>query len=70
MIVPVPEDGVVVSRALGEALGLRVGDQPELLLREGDRSRSRPLVVGFIDDAAGLSVYARSDRVASFEGDL
>jgi putative ABC transport system permease protein len=70
VIVPVPEDGIVVSWALGEVLHLRVGDRPELLLREGERTRSRPLVVGFVDDAVGLSVYARADRVASLEGDL
>ena len=70
VIVPVPEDGIVVSLALGQVLGLRLGDRPELLLREGERRPSRPLVVGFVDDAVGLTVYARSDRVASLEGDL
>jgi putative ABC transport system permease protein len=68
-VVPVPRDGVVLSGVLADVLGVRVGDRPELLLREGDRRTVWPLVVGVVDDAAGLTVYAPLQQVAAMQGD-
>jgi putative ABC transport system permease protein len=67
--VPFPTDGVLVTQTLGELLELRVGDRPELELREGERLLVQPLVVGFVDEAAGLNVYAPLALVAGLEGD-
>ena len=68
--VEVPADGVLVTKTLGEILELRVGDRPELDLREGDRRTVRPVIIGFIDESIGLQVYARPALLASLEGDL
>jgi putative ABC transport system permease protein len=61
---------VLVTKTLGEILDLRVGDRPELDLREGERRTVRPVIVGFIDESIGLQVYARPAFLASLEGDL
>jgi putative ABC transport system permease protein len=66
---PAPRDGVVLSAALAEVLDVRVGDRPELLLREGERPTVRPLVMGVLDDAVGLTIYASLELVAAMEGD-
>lgn len=67
--VPLPEDGVLASRVLGEILGFRLGDRIPLEIREGERRTVQGLVVGFVDDAAGVHVYARSDFLAKLEHD-
>jgi putative ABC transport system permease protein len=68
--VPIPDDGVVLSRTLGEILGLAVGDRVELEVREGNRPTVRPVVAGFVEDSVGLQVYAQSNLIAGLEGDL
>jgi len=68
--VTIPADGVVLTKTLGDVLGLRVGDRPEIELREGDRRTVRPVVVGFVDESIGLSIYARAGALAALEGDL
>jgi len=67
--VPVPADGILVTKKLGEVLGLGVGDRPEVEIREGARPVVRPVVAGFVDESVGLQIYARSDLVAGLEGD-
>jgi putative ABC transport system permease protein len=68
--VPVPPDGILVTTKLGEVLGLRVGDRPEVEIREGARPVVRPVVAGFVDESMGLQLYAREELVARLEGDL
>lgn len=68
--VPLPEDGVLVSKKLGELLGLTAGARFELEIKEGERPVVRPVVAGFVNEAAGLVIYARSTGVASLERDL
>lgn len=65
-----PKEGVVITKTLGEVLGLRVGDRIELELREGERRRVRPLVSAFLDESSGLQVYASRRLVAELAGDL
>ncbi|HYQ01167.1 MAG TPA: ABC transporter permease [Polyangiaceae bacterium] len=67
--IPVPPDGVVLTKTLAEVLGVHVGDRPEIELREGARHTVRPLVVGTVDDTVGLTVYGQGSLVASLEGD-
>jgi putative ABC transport system permease protein len=69
-VVPLPTDGVLVTQALGQVLGLEVGDRPQIELREGERLSVRPAIVGFVDEAVGLSVYAPLGLVSALEGDL
>jgi putative ABC transport system permease protein len=65
----VPEEGVLITKTLGEILRARVGDRLEIELREGERPVVQPVISGYIDEAAGLQVYARADRVAQLAGD-
>jgi putative ABC transport system permease protein len=65
-----PADGVVLTKTLGEILGLRVGDRPDIEIRQGDRRTVHPVVVGFVDESVGLQIYAQSSLVAALEGDL
>jgi putative ABC transport system permease protein len=67
--VSLPDGGVLVTRTLGEVLGARVGDRVDLELREGDRRTVRPVIVGFVDEAVGLQVYATDDLVKELERD-
>ena len=68
--VAVPVDGVVLTKTLGDVLGLRIGDRPEVEVREGDRRTVRPVVVGFVDESVGMSIYAQAGTLAALEGDL
>jgi putative ABC transport system permease protein len=67
--VEIPPDGVLMTKTLGEVLGLNVGDQPEIELREGERRTVRPVVAGFIDESIGLQVYALPELMARLERD-
>ncbi len=66
----VPPDGMLITKKLGEVLGLRIGDRPEVEIREGARPVVRPVVAGFVDESMGLQLYVREDVVARLEGDL
>lgn len=68
--VTVPENGVLVTRKLGDILRLKTGDRLTLEIREGERPMVRPVVAGFVDEANGLFLYAQSHRVAALETDL
>jgi hypothetical protein len=68
-VVPIPASGVLMTETLAEILDLRVGDRAELELREGERRAVRPVVVGLVDEALGLQVYAGADTVAALSGD-
>ncbi len=68
--VDVPGEGVFMTKTLGDVLGLRVGDRPEMDVREGERKTVRPVLAGFIDESIGLQVYATSGLLAELEGDL
>jgi putative ABC transport system permease protein len=67
--VGVPPDGVLLTKTLGDILGLKVGDRPSVEVREGTRRTVRPVIAGFIDESIGLQVYGRADLVAALEGD-
>src|SRR6185295_14736902 len=47
----VPTDGVVMTRTLGDVLGLRIGDRPTVEVREGDRPIVHPVIIGFVDES-------------------
>ncbi len=69
--VPIPADGVLVTSELGKILGIAVGDRLDVeVLEAADRRWLRPLVAGFVDEAVGIQLYARTDLVAGLEGDL
>jgi putative ABC transport system permease protein len=67
--VPLPDDGVLLTRTLGEVLGLRVGDRAEIEVWEGARRTVWPVVAGLVDEAMGMRLYGRSDLLAKLERD-
>jgi putative ABC transport system permease protein len=62
--VVLPDHGVVMCDRLAAALGVRVGDDVDVELLEGDFSHRRVMVVRLIDEAFGLPIYARADWLA------
>jgi len=68
-VAPLASDGVLLTTALAEILGVGVGDRLELELREGERRTVRPVVAGLVDESVGLSIYVRSQFLAQLEGD-
>ena len=68
--ISMPSDGVLLTTTLGQILGVNIGDRLEIEVREGKRPTVRPVVVGFIDESVGLSIYAPVQLVAALEGDL
>lgn len=67
--VPLPADGVLLTRTLGEVLGLRIGDRATLELRDGEHRSVLAIVAGFVDEAIGLQIYAESGTLAALEAD-
>jgi putative ABC transport system permease protein len=67
--VPVPPDGVVLTTALAKILGIPIGDRIDVEVLEGERLVVRPVVAGFVDEAIGLQLYARTELVAGLERD-
>ncbi|MBL8848380.1 MAG: FtsX-like permease family protein [Planctomycetaceae bacterium] len=61
--IPVPDDGLLVSRVLAEILHVQPGDYIEAEVLEGRRPHLRILVSGVIDDFTGLCAYMNIDRV-------
>lgn len=68
-VTTVPADGVLLTKTLGELLGLRVGEALDIELREGERRRVHAPIVGFIDEAVGLWVYAPTALVNQLSAD-
>lgn len=68
-LVPLPEDGLVMSTKLAELLHVRVGDEVVVEVLEGRRP-VRPLVVrGVTDEYIGLQCYMRLDAVGRLLGE-
>ncbi len=55
--VPLPADGVVLTRRLGEILDVRPGDWLGVEVLEGEREKRQVRVAGFVDELLGLSAY-------------
>jgi putative ABC transport system permease protein len=59
--VPIPAEGLLITRKLGEILRAGVGDEIELDVLEGQRETHRLPVAGLIDESYGLNAYLRLD---------
>lgn len=55
--VPVPPDGLVLSKKLAELLEVRPGDRLDVEVLEGDRPVRSAVVAGLVDDFAGTTAY-------------
>ena len=58
-----PASGVVLSKMLGEVLGVIPGDRVTLDVLEGIRPTRDMTVTGLVDDTMGLAMYANLDVV-------
>jgi putative ABC transport system permease protein len=56
-LVPLPDQGVVISTKLSEILGCRLGDRVHLEVLEGERPVREVAVVAFIDDFTEPAAY-------------
>lgn len=56
-VVPMPEDGVLLTDALAKNLGLAVGDDVEIELLEGDRRSRKVRVAGTVHEILGLQAH-------------
>jgi len=56
-VIEIPTEGLVLSRKLGELLGLAEGDRVELDVLEGDRPTIGVTVSRLVDDFMGLNAY-------------
>ena len=62
-ITVLPEQGLVLSKMLGETLGLQAGDEVQVEVLEGRRPTWFLPVASLIDDSMGLQAYMQIDAV-------
>src|SRR5690606_8954756 len=55
--VRLPENGLLVTRELGERFGLQVGDEVRVEILEEDRAERRVRIAGFVDEMLGIQAY-------------
>ena len=59
--VALPPDGLVMSKTLGDVLGIAAGDAVQVEVLEGRRPVVDATVAALVDDSLGLPVYLRLD---------
>ena len=67
--IDVPAGGLVLSRALGDALGVGVSGSVDVELLAGRQVTRRVPVVAMIDDYVGLAAYMQPDAVQEMAGE-
>jgi len=61
--VPLPPSGLLLTRTLGEILGIEAGDTATVKVLEGARETHRLPVTGLVDELIGLQGYLRRDEL-------
>lgn len=59
-----PPDGLIISRKLGEVLGVGVGETVQVQVLQGKRPVKKVPVVGALQDFSGVSAYMNIDALA------
>ena len=69
---PLPPQGLVISKILGEVLGVAPGDTVVVKALQGRRVEKAVPIAGFAEDFAGIAAYMQMDALNEFlgEGDL
>ncbi len=62
--VALPPEGLVLTRRLGEILGVAPGDEVTIEILEGERARRSARVAGFVDELIGLAAYMDAHALA------
>lgn len=70
-LITMPDEGVVVSKALAEIMGARVGDRVRVQVLEGQRPTLNIAIRGLLEDFSGVAAYMDLDalRRVMHEGD-
>lgn len=63
--VKLPAEGLVLSRSLGNALGVGPGDRVTLEVLEGSRPVREAVIAGLVDDYIGMAGYMRMDALSN-----
>ena len=71
-LIPLPREGLVLSKKLGEVLGVGLGDRVRMEVLEGKRPTAELPVVGLVEDFAGGAAYMQLGAVNRLmrEGDV
>lgn len=56
-IITLPDDGIVMSKALAEVIGAKIGDEVQIEVLEGQRPNRTAPIRGLIEDFAGVAAY-------------
>ncbi len=64
-----PGSGLLISKMLGEVLGIGVGDSVEVEVLEGKRKKLHVNIVGLVDDLFGLSAYTELGNLNGMLGE-
>jgi putative ABC transport system permease protein len=67
--VPLPADGLVLSKMLGQILDVAAGERMHVEVLEGARPVRDVIVAAFVDDSLGLQAYMRIDAVRRLLGE-
>ena len=67
--VAVPPEGVLLTKKLGEILGVEPGDTLRVEVLEGQRQTRTVTVTGLVDELIGLSAYMDLDAVSRLLGE-
>jgi putative ABC transport system permease protein len=70
-LIPMPEDGIVMSKALADVIGAKIGDEVQIEVLEGQRPKRTAPIRGLIEDFAGVAAYMDLDALRRLmrEGD-
>jgi putative ABC transport system permease protein len=70
-LIHMPEDGIVMSKALAEVIGAKIGDEVQIEVLEGQRPKRTAPIRGLIEDFAGVAAYMDLDALRKLmrEGD-
>ena len=61
--IPMPPDGIVMSKKLAEILGANVGDEVQMEVLEGERPLRTVPIRGLLTDFAGVAAYMDIDAL-------
>lgn len=64
-----PAAGLSLSRPLGEALGVRAGDEIDIEVLESDRRKVRVPIAALVDDFLGIAAYMDATALAHLMGE-
>jgi putative ABC transport system permease protein len=67
--VPLPAGGLLLTRTLGDILGVTPGDSVSVKALEGERRTYRVAVEGFVDELMGLQAYMRAASLSALIGE-